>query len=134
MSADKSYRLGELVTLDAPHELKCPHTRAGNWIANWRDDPNKPGWVLLVSQYCRKCKDYLSQGHSDEAPVAAEIRAAEIAVKLSEDGCMMSMLETCGFNDELPRLRGGVHTIELDTAAQRAGYLAHTIASHEEEA
>jgi hypothetical protein len=73
-------------------------------------------------------------GESNDSPpeVQVEIRAAEIAAGLADGGCMVSMLERCGFNGIDAPMRGG-GTIALDTESTRAGYLAHAIATHPEE-
>lgn len=86
-----------------------------------------------ITLVCDRCKVNLSLGPSTDTPsTAIELRAAEIAANLEGNGCEMSWLETCGFNDEMPTTRGG-GVVRLDLAAIRAGYLAHAIVNHEGE-
>lgn len=121
--------------------MRCRHSTTRRM---WRLGESWCGWVAAVragrswdefgARICNHCGTWLPLGPSNDEPeaVRVEIRAAEIARCLDEGGCEMSSLECCGFNDEWPTLRGGGH-VHMDTASQRAGYLAREIATHSEE-
>jgi hypothetical protein len=114
--------------MNCKHE-NADHLMPGDW---WTCGQRRAPSMVVAEQFrCIDCGCYLSLGPANDDGTAIEIRAAEIAAGLIEGGCEMSMLETCGFNDESPKLRGG-GVVLLDTFGQRAGSLAHAIVSHEE--
>jgi hypothetical protein len=113
---------------------KCKHENA---VAKYGETThNERGDIIYEVEFCEclDCGVWLSLGDSDESDprVALEIRAAEIAANLSENGCEMSSLEIAGFNGDPMRLRNGM-PIHLDTDAQQSGWLAREIAQHESE-
>lgn len=83
---------------------------------------------MAVSHHCGRCDTLLPLGPSDEAPVAVEIRAAEIADWEASDepaGCMTEH-ESAGFN-----------LLSFDgpdvSEAWNAGFLARAIYDHDGE-
>jgi hypothetical protein len=88
----------------------------------------------VETRWCPKCDQRVAIGPSNDEPetVRIEMRAAEIVTALEhDDGCEMTPFECSGFNDEPMTLRGGGRLI-IENASTRAGYLAHTIATHDD--
>lgn len=105
---------------------ECQHW--GAYISDFAGEYNR------VIRRCAYCRDYLSLGHSDETPVAHEIRAAELALI---DGWYNERRFESESYGALCFMNGGTPGDDDDggnsdnAADEWAGFLAQAIRTHD---
>ena len=74
-TSNESHRIGRIVPVVRRDGDRCTHN-AQNWRATWRNDPDRPGYCFLVSQWCDECRDYITQGRARDRSIAVQIEVA----------------------------------------------------------
>lgn len=87
----------------------------------------------LTWRECRSCGTWLPLGPSDEAPVAVEVRAAEIADKATRRDPLMMSEYTDGAEQAGWLVRACDSAKVPDQDGEHAGYLARVIYDHDAE-
>lgn len=115
------------------HE-NADHLKPGDILTPTSFAPIEQGCPVLVEQFrCLDCGAWLSLGHSDETDehVAIEIRAAEIAQAVADNGYYPIWPER--HSDEIRGWSVAESNMHPHSGAWLAGYLARQIATHTEE-